>query len=80
MAWTDGPLVVYHGTDNAAASSIFKNGIELSLSQPFTDFGAGFYTTTSLPQAQNWADERCRRIRINSRVTTGSAVVKFHIE
>lgn len=48
----DVPL--FHGTLQTHVGSIL-GGINLTVCQPRTDFGRGFYTTTSLPQAWNWA-------------------------
>lgn len=68
--WSNGPLTLYHGTNTvtraegagsvqgALASFFVPN---LSLCRPFTDFGQGFYTTTSLDQAREWANARTRR-------------------
>ena len=42
---------LYHGTTSAAAAGIRENGIDLSLANPRTDFGPGFYTTRSFEQA-----------------------------
>lgn len=62
MAWSNGPLVVYHGTDHASAQSIRSSGIDPSRFRAKTDFGAGFYVTTTQHQAQQWANQRCRRM------------------
>lgn len=51
-----GRLKLYHGTDADSLGSICRNGIDLSFSRKIdTDFGPGFYLTTSLIQAQKWA-------------------------
>lgn len=42
---------LYHGTTRTGAAGIRVNGIDLSLANPRTDFGPGFYTTRSLEQA-----------------------------
>jgi hypothetical protein len=42
---------LYHGTNYSSAMSIFMNGIDLSCSKPYLDFGAGFYTTPSYAHA-----------------------------
>jgi len=39
------------------------HGINLASSRPLADFGRGFYTTTYLDQAKNWANNRCRNLR-----------------
>ena len=52
---SSGYIDFYHGTSLAAAQSIQTNGIDLSFGAPDTDFGQGFYITTILYQAQEWA-------------------------
>ena len=61
MPWQNGPLVVYHGTDNLSATAIRRSGIDRSKFRPKTDFGSGFYVTTVLHQAEQWANQRTRR-------------------
>ncbi len=62
MVWSDGPLVLYHGTDDSSATKISAGGVDLSVCTAYTDFGPGFYTTTNLDQAKNWANTRCRKL------------------
>src|SRR5713226_5227848 len=61
MAWTNAALTLYHGTDEVSAQSIVR-GVSLASSRILTDFGTGFYTTTSWVQAKNWANDRCRTL------------------
>jgi hypothetical protein len=63
MAWANGPLVLYHGTDDRSAQNIMQNGVDLNYCKALSDFGRGFYLTTWLHQAKNWANVRCRRLR-----------------
>jgi hypothetical protein len=58
MSWADGSLILYHGCDNGSADDIARQ-IKWNCGDPLTDFGLGFYTTTSLHQAKNWANNRC---------------------
>lgn len=67
--WSSGSLKVYHGTDTqslAAYGQISHNSVltnftvNLAICRPITDFGQGFYTTTSLHQAREWANTRVR--------------------
>ena len=60
MTWTNGPLVVFHGTDEASAAAISKFGIDPRVFRTKTDFGPGFYVTTNAYQAEQWASKRCR--------------------
>lgn len=55
-------LNLYHGTDLNSAEKILKNSINLQYCRKLTDFGQGFYTTTYLHQAKNWANLRCLRL------------------
>jgi hypothetical protein len=41
----------YHGTSSEVAQSIRTNGIDLTKGSPYSDFGQGFYMTTSKDEA-----------------------------
>ena len=45
----------YHGTD------VYFTDISLSKAKPFKDFGKGFYLTTVLEQAIEWAEKKAGR-------------------
>jgi hypothetical protein len=60
MPWSNGTITVYHGTDNLSANAIRASGLDPNRFNSKTDFGKGFYVTTSLHQAQQWANQRCR--------------------
>ena len=85
MPWTNGPLVLYHGCDHISADSIMtpvlpnQHGIHLTQSRALTDFGRGFYTTTSLHQAKNWANSRCRR-QIHTASSWLATVLSFRVD
>ncbi|WP_162907581.1 RHS repeat-associated core domain-containing protein [Allorhizocola rhizosphaerae] len=51
-------LDFYHATTPEAARNIKKYGIDLSAGGVKTDFGQGFYVTTDLDQAQDWAKRK----------------------
>jgi hypothetical protein len=53
-AWTNQDIVLYHGTIDFYARSIRKR-VDVMRGAPRTDFGRGFYTTTSRRQARSWA-------------------------
>jgi hypothetical protein len=74
MAWQNGELVVYHGTDNLSANTIRMSGINPAIPNTRTDFGKGFYVTTSLHQAQQWANQRCR-----SKHGRNPEVLQYHL-
>ena len=61
MVWTNAPLTVHHGTDEAGANGIVTGGINLTVCRPYADFGRGFYVTSSLHQAQQWANLKALR-------------------
>ena len=41
MAWSNGPLVLYHGRDDGSASTIINSGISLDRCRVIADFGQG---------------------------------------
>ena len=64
MAWTNQPLILFHGCAASALQPVNPGGIgtagaphniQLPLCRPLTDFGRGFYTTTYEHQAKQWA-------------------------
>ncbi|MFO1422432.1 MAG: DUF3990 domain-containing protein [Candidatus Competibacteraceae bacterium] len=79
MPWNNGSLTVYHGCDEISANYIMQLGINLTKCKPLTDFGQGFYTTTSLVQAKSWANQRCNRVSLRNRIAI-STVLKFDID
>lgn len=44
-------MKLYHGTNFSSAINICMNGVDLSKSQKYLDFGVGFYTTPSYEHA-----------------------------
>jgi hypothetical protein len=86
MAWKNGPVALYHGTDDLSASLIqppsppLKHSVNLSKCNPLTDFGQGFYTTTNLLQARNWANNRYRRTLATSRRANRAVVLRFDVD
>ena len=85
MVWTNGPLVLYHGTTEQFAESIRLNGIKLSYCASATEFGKGFYTTTSLPQARRHANvvrrEQIGRFRFRGGDDPGdAALLEFKVD
>lgn len=81
--WNNHPLIAYHGSSLNALSrySINKDQplksfkVDLDKCMPLTDFGRGFYVTTNLKQAKNWANKRSS-IGKNDR----AVVLKFAID
>jgi Protein of unknown function (DUF3990) len=75
MAWKNQDQVLYHGTNNHALQSagcavsasltampLPRFSAQVGYSARAADFGQGFYTTTSLHQAREWANEGVRRL------------------
>ena len=76
--WLNKDLCVYHGTDsNSVGASSITSGtslpfkVSLALCRPYTDFGQGFYVTTYLHQAEQWANKRAAAV--NAALPSGSA-------
>ncbi len=88
VAWTNGRITLYHGTDDIAAAAISKpgnpmnHGISLARCRPNTDFGLGFYTTTRLSQAKSWANLRYKRgsQKKNGPYPTCAVVLSFKVD
>jgi hypothetical protein len=78
MPWTNDAVTVYHGTDEYSANNIMRRGVNLSICNPLCDFGRGFYLTTNLHQAQQWANKRALEIPTATRAR--SAVLGFSLD
>lgn len=74
--WTNQDLVLYHGTTEGGARGIMTTGVLLAESTRRTDFGRGFYTCTSRPQAERWAQIKA----LAGAPATRPAVVCFTVE
>ena len=72
--WNDQEIELYHGTLDVHVASILQQ-VDLSVCRSLTDFGRGFYTTTSFPQAQQWAQNLALQGQAG-----GPAVVRFAVE
>jgi len=73
-AWSDQDILLYHGTTDGFASAIVATGISLARCRTATDFGRGFYTTTNLDQAWDWARSTSLRI-----VGSTPGVIRFNV-
>jgi hypothetical protein len=73
--WKNQKIRLFHGTLKASAVAIAKHGIQLALCRPLTDFGQGFYTTTSLRQARKWARQMAK-----ARPGSAAAVLLFRVD
>lgn len=72
--WSNQNLELFHGTTQAAAESILSEGIKPEKFRDLVDFGRGFYTTTVLPQAADWA-----RVAAATRLARGGEIEKAAI-
>lgn len=72
MSWQNDDLVLFHGCTNYAlqphnaqgiAIGSLPHGISPAVGAKKPDFGPGFYATTWLRQAKNWANLRVRKER-----------------
>jgi hypothetical protein len=73
--WSNQDIIVYHGTVDTVAAAIVSGPIVVGRGKPNTDFGPGFYTTTSRRQAQMWAAQISA-----TRPGTSPAVIKIEIK
>jgi hypothetical protein len=83
MPWSGGDLSVYHGTDTvsanllgAAQGRLVPFSVQLNRCRKVTDFGQGFYVTTSSHQAQQWANAKVRRVRRGAK----GLVLRFDLD
>ena len=72
--WSNQDIVLYHGTIDAHATAIVAS-VRVSLGKPYTDFGAGFYTTTLRRQAHTWAAQ----IAATKSPVTAPAVIQITV-
>jgi Protein of unknown function (DUF3990) len=80
-SWTNSDIKLYHGTTGTSAVSILA-GITTGSGRSRTDFGQGFYTTTSEQQARDWANKQAAtyNTRNPTLLPETAAVVEFIIE
>ncbi|MGC2781279.1 MAG: DUF3990 domain-containing protein [Bradyrhizobium sp.] len=78
VAWSNAPARVYHGTTLAHAQLIVSHGINPRAGRGAADFGQGFYVTTTLHQAQQWANQKVRNLP--SHVAGIAAVLSFDLD
>jgi hypothetical protein len=83
--WYNPPLRAYHGTDTGALGlphAALSPGAaipfhpSLARCRPFTDFGQGFYLTTRLHQAREWANAKVLR----TPAPTVATVLQFMLD
>lgn len=87
MTWSNGRLSLFHGTNShvfgttpVLITTIAFN-VDLARCRPNTDFGQGFYTTTSPHQATGWANVGTNYWRMRRRVPDARAIVlRFEVD
>ena len=70
--WTDQHIVLFHGTIDVCVQDIL-NGVDETRGSHLTDFGRGFYTTTKLNKAADWANVKAQR------TGRSAAVIEFTV-
>ena len=87
MAWNNGPLALYHGSNTIAFQSAtglavhIPFAIDWNACRDFTDFGKAFYTTTSPHQAREWANKSIRFSRgKRGTAQTRAAIIRFDVD
>jgi len=78
-AWSNGPLVLYHGTLTIYTASI-QAGVNPSKGRAGTDFGQGFYTTTVERQAKSWAWLTAAASTVGGTAGAKGAVVRLEVD
>ena len=84
--WNNPPLRVFYGTDSfsiatalpAAGAPLPTFAVNLAMCRPFSDFGQGFYTTTRLHQARQWANKRV--LNFSPRTGLFAIVIRFDLD
>lgn len=84
--WNNPSLYVYHGTDSLSAgagttppgSPLPGFAPNLARCRPNTDFGQGFYVTTRLHQAKQWANLKVARMP--AKPQPKAVVIRFALD
>lgn len=61
-------MKLYHETNLCSAFNICVNGINLSCSEKYLDFGVGFYTTDSEWKAKKEHDKRLMNLIVETKL------------
>jgi Protein of unknown function (DUF3990) len=89
--WDNGRLVLFHGCSHTSLHDSYRNqggirlnspihNIDLSLCDTRTDFGQGFYTTTSEHQAMQWANQQVRRKFVHQGTYDNAIVLRLEVD
>jgi hypothetical protein len=85
LPWNNDDLTLFHGCTSRSLRlqdpqgievGRLPHGIDLSKGGTRRDFGPGFYTTTWLRQAKNWANIKMRQLR-GRRPSAQAVVLRF---
>ena len=86
MAWANQKLTLFHGTNTFALgqSPNLRDRISLTIDlnrcRPDTDFGQGFYATTSFHQASQWANNSVRLAQNQiTPIASDAIVLRFDV-
>lgn len=75
------PMIkLYHGTNQSSALSIINDGIDLSKSKKFRDFGPGFYMTDNIKKAENWARRKTDVLNRRQMISEKPYIVTINID
>lgn len=73
-------MKLYHGTNFSSAERIAAQGIDLSFSQNYLDFGKGFYTTPSREHAVKMAVRKTFNYNRKNRKKEFASILQFDYE
>jgi hypothetical protein len=77
--WSNQPLILYHGTLQQHKASL-ASGIRPSRGRSNTDFGTGFYTTTSKNQAMSWAWQAAQVAMAGGNLSARGCVLAYRLD
>lgn len=77
--WSNQPLILYHGTLQQHRDSL-ASGIMPSWGRSKTDFGTGFYTTTSVIQASSWAWQAAQVAMAAGNTSARGCVLAYRVD
>ena len=68
VSWADDTVLLFHGTTLPSAQDILMRGVDIQRCKPKRDFGRGFYATTSIRQAKDFAIKKAIASQIHPAV------------
>ena len=84
MPWNNDNVELYHGTDTSQLGTIGidpnPHGLLVTKCRRGTDFGMGFYLTTYMHQAEQWANEAYYRNLSPTGANQQAIVLSFEVE